>query len=149
MTDLPPPAAASPTATRYGLSPAFWIAVVALVAMIVGSIGPWITSSEGGSLNGTSRDGTVIIVIAVVALILVVVFASIGQRPMLWACSVLGVLATIICIADLADISNKSDAFKTVGVSVSAGWGIWLALIGSAVFAIATFVARATAPVRT
>jgi hypothetical protein len=119
---------------------AFWVTIVALVGMVVGAVGPWVTA-PGISATGTTggRDGSVVLVAAVISAILVVLYATKRTRDgCLVAVVVIGIISTIICIADVADISNKSDEFP--GVGLSAGWGIYIALAGSAVAALAALV---------
>lgn len=144
---LPPPVVA-PARVRYGVSPAYWVAALSVVAMVVGSIGPWITAGDQ-SVDGTSRDGALIITLAVVVAILLGVYRAYGQRGVLIAAAVVGAIGTITCIADLIDIHNKSNTSQQLdGPALNAGWGIYVALAGCVILAISSLLARASAQPR-
>jgi Protein of unknown function (DUF2510) len=131
------------TKTRWGTSPAYWVACGSLVGMVVGGVGPWITLGPL-TFSGTSggRDGGVVVGAAVVAGILLAVFAATGRRGWLIGAGIVGLLMLITTIVDLADISDAN------ALGASAGWGIWLALAASALLMVASIVSRQTAPPR-
>jgi hypothetical protein len=127
---------------RWGVSPAYWVAYVAVVGMVVGGLGPWITLGSLSSSGTDGHDGGFVIFAAVIAAVLLAVFAATGRRGWLIGAGVVGVLMLITTIADLSDINDNAIS------GAGPGWGIWLAVIASGILMIAAFVARQTAPPR-
>jgi hypothetical protein len=111
---------------------------VAALLLIVGSVGTWVSVQTTGPFNigasrgGLDRDGAITLVLAVLALILIAIWAvRVGPPATRIALSAvaggLALLAALICVADIIDIeSNGNDI-----VDSSAGWGLWLCLIAS------------------
>jgi drug/metabolite transporter (DMT)-like permease len=134
---LPPPV----VKPRPKLTAAYWLGVLALVGMVVGAVGPWITF-EGLSVSGTSghHDGPFVIGLAVVGAILIGIYASNRAGGLMIGAVFVGIVGTIILIADISDISNHSDE------GLSAGWGIYVALGSAVVFGVACLVARLRHP---
>lgn len=147
----PAPAPMAPPAPegkkRYDRPPAFAVAIAGIVAMVVGSIGPW-AMVNGHTINGTTtgKDGVYVIVGGAIGLFFLIMFASTGRRGFLTTTVVFGVLAALIPIVDISDLSNLAGSFPSA--DISAGWGIYVALVGSAVLAIGSLIARITAPRR-
>lgn len=139
---LAPPTAdvEAPRKIRWGTSPAYWIACVSLVGMVIGAAGPWVTlGSLSSAGTDAGHDGGVVIGAAVVAGLLLGIFAATGRRGWLIGAGVVGVLMVITTIADISDINNND---------FNVGWGIWLALAASAVLTVASLADRQTAPPR-
>ena len=117
-------------------STVWWAAVAACVVAAIGSFGPWVTAF-GGAIEkaGTAGDGVITLVAALIAL-----GCLIPARPGLARVAVgLGVIVVIIAIVDLSDVKNKIDA-ANVGNFVSAGWGLYVTLIGGVALVIAAFL---------
>jgi hypothetical protein len=138
------PSAAARPAEPKGPYPPARIAVVAIAVLfglllIVGSVGTWVSvKSTGGPFNigasagGLDRDGAITLALAVVALVLIVIWAvRIGppaaRMAVLGSAAGLAFIATIIAIADIIDVGDKS----TDIVETSVGWGLWLCLIAA------------------
>ena len=129
------------TTPRQGLAKSFWWATASLVPMVVGAFGPWALFGPGsaglGSLiadsvtiNGTDggRDGWLIIGAAAIAAIALLAFARF-RRGWLLAVPLLAGLAAVATTAyDLNDLGRMASTVELLGFSVSAGWGIYVAL---------------------
>jgi hypothetical protein len=147
------PADASPegkTKKRFGRSPAFYVAVVACVAMIVGGFGTWFTVGPF-SLSGTGdgiSDGWRPIVVAIMSLGLLALFAASRRGWLLFIVAALGIFATWYCIRDISDAADINAAAGLAGstASVSAAWGLYVAAIASGLLVISSLVARFAAP---
>src|SRR5262249_36737084 len=89
----------TPSAERYDRPPELWAAVAATVVMIIGAVGPWATVF-GINISGTgsSRDGSLVIILAVISIAMLIVFATTGMRWPLIVTLVLAILSVIICI---------------------------------------------------
>ena len=112
--------------------------IAVVVAMVVGGIGTWATATFAGitvSVNGSDRDGVIIIVCAVIiALGLFVV-----SRATSFLALVAALAATGTAIYDLQDVAGADH--------VSVGWGLWVATLASlAAIAVTVMQLRATPP---
>lgn len=103
------------------------VGFAALALVVVGSLGPWV-STFVGSVSGTSGDGVITIGLAIGAAVLS--WAS-WTRAAILAC----VIAAAVAGYDAVNIS------KTVGSSalVHAGWGVYLTCAAAIVAAIAFY----------
>jgi hypothetical protein len=108
-----------------------------VAAMIVGGIGAWATASFAGvtvSVNGSDRDGVIIIVCAVII--------AIGILAANRATSILAVVAalaaTATAIYDFQDVGSADH--------VSVGWGLWIATLASIVAIALTVMQLRAAP---
>jgi hypothetical protein len=107
--------------------------------LIVGSIGTWVSVETtggpfhiGASRGGLDRDGAITLVLAILALILIAIWAArigpVGGRVALAAVALFfALLSVLIAIIDIADVSDNS----TDIVDTSVGWGLWLVLVAS------------------
>jgi hypothetical protein len=150
------PAAAEPK----GPYPASRIAVAAIAVLfglllIVGSIGTWVSVQTtgpfhiGASRGGLDRDGAITLAIAILALVLIVIWAArIGppaaRMAVLGSAAGLAFIGVIIAIADVIDVGNKATAI----VDTSVGWGLWLCLIASIGLLAVTVVGTVVRSVR-
>ena len=106
----------------------FWWAVASAAVMVLGSFGPWAKVLGIISVNGTDGDGWIVIVAAIVAIGLITLRERRGLR--LWSlilAAVAGALAAATAIYDWTDLNRVADETGLV----DAGWGIYLATIGS------------------
>jgi hypothetical protein len=112
-------------------SMSFWIAVAACAAMVVGAFGPWAKGLNVGTVRGTdySDDGWLVVGCAVVAAALVFAGVRSGVRAPFVLAFFLGALSFGVALSDRHEVSNLEPI-------VQAGWGLSVALVGSAVLAL-------------
>ncbi len=123
----------------------FWGAIASCAVIVIGGLGPWAKIGTLITLNGSDRDGGILIGIGVIAAVFLAVHYLAAELPT-WpviVVSALGVLGLVIVIADINDINQKSDL---VGGSISLGWGIIADLIGSIAVGAAGLVMAIQAP---
>ena len=134
---------------RPGIAPTtYWVALVAAVAVVIGSLGTWATALGGiVTVNGTDGDGTITAIFALVALAGLWAYRRKPRRVAAVGVLVIGLLAFGIGIHDLVDIKTavNTDAAAIGGVSV--GWGLYLVALASGILSFASFrLARRPAP---
>lgn len=120
----------------------FRIAAAGGILAIIGSLGPWAAVGDlsiGGTDSG--KDGTIVIVCAVLALLALVGGLMRGKRGLSIVGLLLAGLCVLIGVIDYSDISNTADELNklgagTVDVEVKAKWGIYVALAGSIILAV-------------
>jgi hypothetical protein len=136
----PAPAYAAPVAAQQPAGPVpslWWGAPVATLLLLIGAVGPWVSADvplfgQSLSANGLDRDGSITLLLGIVAGVLLVVWR---QKRAAWAgvvAAVLGALTILIAIIDIADVSGKSSDV----VDLSVGWGLWLTLVGAIVLTV-------------
>jgi hypothetical protein len=137
---------------RRGTAPrTFWIALVAAGAVVIGSLGTWATALGGiVTVNGTSGDGVITVILALVALAGLWAYRN---KPRRWAAVgvlLLGILAFAVGIHALVGIENTvppNDSLFAGEDVVDAGWGLYLVVVGSGILGLASFgLARRPAP---
>jgi hypothetical protein len=109
----------------------FWALGAAVLAVVVGSIGPWVTNpliSRGG-LDG---DGWITLVLA--GLTGATLVAAYSKAPIRtgWGPIVAGVLIAAVGIIDAVDIEEKGNT-QLLGESVDVaniGWGLYMVIAG-------------------
>lgn len=90
-------------------------AFAAAVLMVIGGLGPWVTTGDGLiSVNGSDRDGAIVIGSAVVYAIALLT----GRRRLIWVAALAALVASVTSVVDLADIASEP--------LVDPGWGLWL-----------------------
>jgi len=107
----------------------FWWVVASCGLMILGSFGPWARVLGIVSVNGTDGgDGWIVIVAAVIAggLLILKQTKGLGWWPVLVAL-LAAILAAATSLYDWTDLKHVADQTGLI----SAGWGIYLATIGS------------------
>jgi hypothetical protein len=126
-----PPAPAPALAPAVKRLAAFWWAIAAAVALIVGGIGPWATALRVVEVSGTrGGDGWLVVGAGLVAI--VVLFASPNDAgPVVGLLG--GIGGAIVGIVDLSDIQSR-------GALVEPAWGIYVVLIGAAALFVASLV---------
>ena len=135
---------ASPLANR---APILAWALISILLLIVGSVGTWISAGGGVAsidVNGTDRDGPILIVLGVLALpLLGVYFALSGVVVARVICASIALffalLALLISIADLIDVTGEENTF----LDISPGWGLILCVVAALSLVISLIVAVA------
>jgi len=113
-----------------------WWGFASVAVMVIGSFGPWAKILGLVSINGTDdgHDGWVVIGAAAVGAVAFLLWAK-SRRWLILAVTAAGVgLATTIY--DRVDLEGTADGID-FGQLVDAGWGIYVAMIGSASLAVA------------
>lgn len=137
---LQQPATPSPTARDIWPPPEFWVASVALVTLLAGSVGPWVTlSAESivrhvGGLRGDA-PGVLTLLAGVTAGVLLCVWLFQRVPSLAVAAALMGVVATVVAIQHVADPASGADVPDIV--DVSAAWGVWACLVASLVLVTA------------
>ena len=107
--------------------PTTWVGFAGAGALLLGSIGPWATVSFLGaeiSKSGTSGDGGLTFILAIIGAIFVYLAAA-RSRKFAGGALGCGGVAALVSLYDLANIGGSYE-----GV-VSAGWGLYLCLLAS------------------
>lgn len=112
-----------------------WWGVGSALLMIVGGLGPWVVVGAKTLAHGTSNDGALLIGLGVVAGGLLLWRGGSARWPAIVAL-VLGVLGTVITIADIGSVSGDSFA----AAIADPGWGLYLDLAASISLAVAGLV---------
>lgn len=97
--------------------------LVATGLLIVGAFGPW-ASLFGISASGMDGDGAITLALAAIVAALLIRAHIRGGTVPLAALLVPGLIALVISIIDILDVSDKD---------VDVGWGLWMTLAGSIV----------------
>ncbi len=117
------------------------IVIGAGVLVVLGSLLPWATVSSGiGSLSvdGTSGDGKLTLILGVIALVMGVVLLQRGAGVgWLVGTGVVFLVTLGVSIKDASDISSFGDQVTAL-VGVHVGFGLWLCILGSIAGVVAT-----------
>ena len=105
----------------------YWM-IASAAGMVIGSLGPWATVL-GISINGTEGDGTLILIVALLAAVLVAIKRTRARWPLVVALFA-GALGALISLSDLSDISSVADGTLFEG-AVSTGWGLYVCAASS------------------
>lgn len=113
----------------------FWALPALVVAMIAGAAGTWVTVDVGGETVGTlsgleeGGDGWLVVLAALIAAI--VLAAWVFERTLLLPVvgAVTGLASAAMALHRALDPAGAETVSSDVGVS--AGWGVWLALVAS------------------
>jgi hypothetical protein len=100
------------------------VGIGAVVAMVVGAVGPWTSALGLVSKNGVEGDGQIVIVLAAIAAIAGWRYLGRGGHGALISVAVCGLLSSATTIYDTQEILSGSEL-------VSIEWGLMLALAGS------------------
>ncbi len=121
-----------------GSSNARTVSLIAAAAIVIGSIGPWVTSPLVDRA-GTDGDGIITLILGVLVGTLILIRRP-GSR-WLWLATALGVLCLAIGLYDLADIlsEGQQEIFGQQVDLVDPGWGLWLMNVASIAFVIASW----------
>jgi hypothetical protein len=126
-----------------GVRPTFWVMIGAAVLVVLGSVTTWVTASVGifsVSANGTSGDGTITLILAIVAGASLVLWLWLHRVAFLIIPMVLFVAVVGIMIYEFFNITSKSYTSNGITISASVGFGVYLCLIGSIAGVVAWIV---------
>jgi hypothetical protein len=138
-----PSAVATPAASATPLSSVLVRDVLALVGyaaaavVIVGSLGPWAKVAQF-SAGGMDGDGVITLVSAIVAAVAILIASASRTRPALgsdWIAAAAATVAMFVAVYDSIEIPGTFDLLGNEVGTRTAGWGIWVTLIGSIVLA--------------
>jgi hypothetical protein len=126
--------------TRVTAVQVFGWGLVSAVVMVIGSFGPWAKVLGLITVNGTDDggDGWVVIVAAAVGIVAMLLWRMRSRRWLILSV-IAGAAGLATTIYDRIDIEGTTDGVD-VGALVDAGWGIYVAMIGSASLAAAAIV---------
>ena len=138
-----PPTPPSPPSTLYMPNPSLIAALVASVAVVIGSSAPWV-SVLVFSANGTIGDGgkfTLALGLVSAAVLLVAALGKMQAFGYILAV-IAGVLAFAVGALAAINIMSKEsiDLFgREIGAEI--GWGLWMVLIASVALIVTASVA--------
>jgi hypothetical protein len=106
------------------------VALLSCVGLMIGAWAPWATTALV-SESGTHGDGRFTGLFGLGAGL--VLYSYSGKRPgWLTAAGVFGVIALLVSIGDISNVSNETSTFFGRDVHVvSVGWGLWLTAAAS------------------
>jgi hypothetical protein len=139
-----------PVATKVPGNPLWaWIAGIGGVALIVGSFLNALNANVLGlsvDKNYFDGDGPLELVLGIAIVVLAVLVAlGVLSRRGGWFVVGLGVVATLIAVADVFDVKDKIDQVKALGGTGSIGPALWLCLAGGIVAVVGGALASTTA----
>lgn len=107
------------------------VPLIGIGLIVIGAIGPWVTVEGLAEVNesGLESDGVITLALALIAAALLVARRNRMTRGVKIGVGVCGVLALIISIIDVLDVTGT----EVLGIEPSVGWGLWLTLVGSIV----------------
>jgi hypothetical protein len=106
------------------------VSLLCCVGLMIGAFAPWATTALA-SESGTHGDGTMTGLFGLVAGIVLCAYA--GKRPgWLTLTGVFAVIALLVAISDISNVSNYNTSFFGQEVHVvSVGWGLWLTAVSA------------------
>ena len=137
-------------AAQWAVAAPGWMLLGCGALLAIGSFLPWVKASAGivsFTKNGTEGDGVLTLILAGLIALLFVVIKN-PRSAARWVIT-LGVLAAVISLYDLADVSNKASDLShgSSGVTASVGIGLILATAASVVIVVGGFLGfRAARP---
>jgi hypothetical protein len=119
----------------------FWWGLASVVVMAIGAFGPWAKILNLVTVNGTdeSGDGWIVIGAAIVGAIALALWRAQGRNWLALA-AVAAAAALATTIYDRVDLERTTTNGVNVGALIDAGWGIYVAMIGSLSLGIAAVV---------
>ena len=115
-----------------GLPATTAVALFGLALQVLGSIGPWVTFLTI-SVAGTKGDGRYTLGLAIFAALMI----ATRNRAALWFAVLAGGAATATAAYDTVHIEHATSRVSLFGATASAGWGVYVTLIGAAVALVA------------
>ena len=110
-----------------------FLPTIGAALVVLGCLGTWVSidlGPVGESVSGLDTDDGKLLLGLTVVLAIGTLLAS---RRWMWAIVlVLAALALAIAVYDLLDVGSE-DAFLGGAVETSAGWGLWLCVLGALV----------------
>jgi hypothetical protein len=111
------------------------VGLIGVGLIVVGSVGPWV-SSPFGSVSGIHGDGKWTLILAIPAAAAVLRHARIFT-------AIMGLAIGATAVYDGTHISQRIHKFTVGGVQIAdVGWGVWLVGIGGGVLIAAAFGAK-------
>jgi hypothetical protein len=119
----------------------FWWGLVSALVMAIGAFGPWAKILGLVTVNGTDNggDGWVVIVGAVLGGIAFALWRA-WSRNWLVVSALAAAAALATTIYDRVDLERTTANGVDVGSLIDAGWGIYIAMLGSLSLGIASVV---------
>jgi hypothetical protein len=110
-----------------------WAGLASALVMVIGAFGPWARVLSLVSVGGTDDGGDGWIVIGAAAVGALALFLwQTRSRRWLILCVIAGGAALATAIYDRVDIERTTSSGIDVGAFVDPGWGIYVAMLGSA-----------------
>lgn len=112
-------------------------AALVLSLLVLGSLGPWVTSGRVGGaegIGGLSLDGLPTLATALLALVAVVVALLRRRPPPALLLILLGAFALFLGLLDVAMVRGDAG---------SVAWGLWLTVVSGALLVVLGVVLRA------
>jgi hypothetical protein len=125
-------------------------AMVASVAVVIGSIGPWMTFMAFSRSN-VDGDGMITLILGVVAAAALFAVFNLGRSRVDsgWMVALpciavtAGVISLVVAVVDIIEVNSRKAEFLGTTIGAQVGWGLWMVLIASlALIATASVVAR-------
>lgn len=131
--ETPIDGAGAPGERARSIDPKLLWGIASAVAIAIGSLGTWVTAGPI-HLSGTSggRDGTITVVLALIALVPI---ALRRWRPLV---GVLAAVCLLIGVIDTIDVNSTGDTL----FDASVGWGLLLVDVAAASLLAWTFLGR-------
>ena len=132
-------------------SPFYWpnliAALIASVAVAVGSIGPW-AAFMGMTKNAIGGDGTITLILGIVAALALFALLNFGRTQVRskrmvalgMIAVVAGVVAFLIALFDAKELSSRTTEIMGSTIGPEIGWGLWMILIGGPVLAVTSLI---------
>lgn len=127
-----------------------FLPAIGAAIVLVGCLGSWVSIDAGlasSSISGLDTDDGKILLGVAIVLIAGTLLAS--RRWMWIVLSIVALLALVIAVADLVDVGSEDVPTFGDVIQVSAGWGLWLCVLGGLVCLGATAWRTVAMPGRT
>ena len=133
-------AAAQPAAVP---PPFFWAGPIAAVLAVIGSLGSWVKvevsafgQSFDESANGTEGDGTITLIIALIAGGLLGAWFATRNRVFAFVAAGLAGIGFLLALYHALDPDTTENVPDLPGIEISAGWGVWLTTLALLVLTV-------------
>lgn len=141
----PPVSFGGPSTSTVSPAPTSWWAVPALAVLaLIGAIGLWVSAELGGrtlnETNGTDGDGSIMLVLVVIAVVLLVVWRQSGQRWSAIVAAVLAAIATLLPLIYIIDPSTGAEGGLVDVAEWSTGWGAYVSFLACAALTVLAVV---------
>ena len=139
-----PGIAAQPKAPPTPAPSAWWAVPVLAVLALIGCAGRWVSADLGGTTinktNGLDGDGTISLVLVIIAVVLLVVWRANGQRWAAVVAAVMAGIATLLPLIYIIDPATGAEGFLVDQADFSTGWGAYLAFLASGALTVLSVV---------
>jgi hypothetical protein len=152
--DREPPGESAPGGLGVKGMDVSWLVLLGAAVLIIAAFLPWFTASAAfvsvsrnafqlGQDEGFSIDGLVMVAAGIVAGLVAIAHLRHTTLRVKWSAIVAGLVAAIWAGFDVANINQSLvDPVKAKGGVASVGFGVWLAVIGGVVTALAAIAMR-------